>query len=78
MRVRGAIGNRRGRRVGEMGSAICGANPQLEDRQVDREADPHGDAEELVWLKMGKRAGGEEDSHDGAGGSDSKEDGNGA
>ena len=42
------------------------------------EADPEGDSEELVWLKVGEARSGEEDAHDRAGGCDAEEDGKGA
>ena len=42
------------------------------------EADPEGDPEELVWLKVGEARSGEEDAHDRAGGCDAEEDSKGA
>lgn len=61
-----------------MRTAIDGVYPKFEDKQIDGEADPHGDAEELARGEMREAAGGEEDAHDRACGSDAEENGDGA
>src|SRR5690348_17455437 len=54
------------------------AKPELDNDGVDGEADPEGDAEELLWREMGARGCGKEDAHDGSRGRDSKQNGDGA
>ena len=55
-----------------------GADPEFGYRGLNHEAEPEGDAEEIVRGQVGEATGGEEDADDGADESDGHADGEGA
>src|SRR5215831_12072947 len=59
-------------------TTVDGPDPEFEYENVDGEADPEGNAEELLRQEMGCTAGSEEDTHDRAGGGDAEKDSDGA
>ena len=58
--------------------AVCKAKPEFEEEDVDRETDPERNSEKLAEGEMREGRHCEEDAHDGSGGCDAEENGDGA
>jgi hypothetical protein len=64
--------------VSELRATIDGTQPNLKNQRVDREANPEGDAEELVRREMTEGARSEENAHHRPRSSDAEQNGNSA
>src|SRR5258705_13800918 len=63
------------RRVrGRIRATLTGVQPPLDGQRIDRETNPKSPAKELSWFKVSQAAGGKEQPHHRAGGSDTQQD----